>query len=159
MLDSTRYTHPLGGEIMKKMLYIVASALTFLVLSQPASAASSAHIGTAKEHCNNMVMAGESGMDHGGQGHTDTAVNHFRKMAVEAQECLTHGQEALKASDAGKDAQMHGKEAMTHVQEALKHATSATGHGEAGHNDVMMQHGKEAMMHASEGNKHMKGMK
>ncbi len=140
-----------------KIIYMAVAALTFFGFSQNALA-DAGHLGTAKEHCNNMVMAGENGLDHGGQGHTDTAVNHFRKMAIEAQACLKHGQEAMKASGAGKDAQMHGKEAMTHVQEALKQATAATGHGEAGHNDVMMKHGKEAMMHATEGNKHMKGM-
>ena len=135
-----------------KIIYMAAAALTFFTFSQNAFADSSPHLGTAKEHCNNMVMAGENGADHGGQGHTDIAVDHFKKMVKEGEECLKHGQEATKTSDSGK-------EAMGHVKEALMHARSAVKHGEAGHNDVMMEHGKEAMMHAKKGNDQVKGMK
>lgn len=135
-----------------KIIYIAAAALTFFAFSQNAFADSPPHLGTAKEHCNNMLMAGENGADHGGQGHTDIAVKHFKKMVREGEECLNHAQEALKTSDSGN-------EAIGHVKEALMHARSAVKHGEAGHNDVMMEHGNEAMVHAKKGNDQVKGMK
>jgi hypothetical protein len=150
MLDSIRPTHILKEETMK-ILYIAASAVTLFGFSQPLLA-DSGHLGTAKEHCNTMFMAGENGLDHGGQGHTDTAVTHFKKMTQEGDDCLKHGQEAMKTSGGGK-------EAMGHFKEAQMHARSAVKHGEAGHNDAMMEHGKEAMTHARAGNDQMKAMK
>jgi hypothetical protein len=150
MLDSTRLNPSQKGDLMK-ILYVAVTALTFFAFSQNAFA-DAGHLGPAKEECNNMVMSGENGLDHGGQGHTDTAVGHFKKMTKAGEECLKHGQEALKTSDGGK-------EAMGHVKEALMHAGSAVKHGEAGHNDTMMEHGKEAVIHAKKGNDQVKGMK
>jgi hypothetical protein len=134
-----------------KIIYIAAAAFTLFAFSQDAFA-DAGHLGSAKEQCNNMVMSGENGLDHGGQGHTDTAVNHFKKMSQAGEECLKHGQEALKTTDGGK-------EAVNHIKEALMHANSAVKHGDAGHNDAMMEHGKEAMVHAKKGNDQIKGMK
>lgn len=134
-----------------KTLYIAAAAVMLFGFSQ-AAFADAGHLGAAKEHCNAMVTAGEKGLDHGGQGHTDVGVTHFKKMAAEGDECLKHGQEAMKTSDGGKEVMGHFKEAEMHAQSAVKH-------GEAGHNDAMMEHGKEAMKHAKAGNDQLKGMK
>lgn len=134
-----------------KMFYLSAAAFAVFGLSQPV-VADSGHLGTAKERCNAMVMAGENGLDHGGQGHTDTAATHFKKMTQSGDDCLKHGQEAMKTSDGGKEAMGHFKEAQMHAQSAVKH-------GDAGHNDSMMEHGKEAMKHAKAGNDQFKGMK
>ncbi len=142
------------GKKMRLNVYIAAVSVSFFMLSGLSFAGSSMHITTAKEHCSKMIAAGEQGLDHGGQGHGDVAVKHFKNMVHEAEGCLSHGQGGIDAADASKETKMHGPEAMDHVKEAIAHAKTAVKHGELGHLDVLMEHGKDAMAHAREGAKH-----
>lgn len=143
---------------MRLNLYMAAAVISFFALSGTSFAGSSMHVKTAKEHCNEMIAAGEAGLDHGGQGHGDVAVKHFKKMIHEAEECVNHGQGGINASDASKATKMHGPEAMEHVKEAISHAKAAVKHGALGHLDVLMDHGTDAMAHAREGVKHANEM-
>ncbi len=135
---------------------VVVSVFGFSGLS---FAGSAMHVDISKKHCNEMVVAGEKGLDHGGQGHGGVAVKHFKKMIQEAEECMAHGQGGIDASDASAATKMHGPEAMSHVKEAISHAKSAVKHGMLDHLDVLMGHGKDAMAHAREGLKHANEMK
>ncbi len=147
----------MGGE-MRLNVYIAVTAISFFGFSGVGFAGSSMHVDIAKKHCNEMVVAGESGLDHGGQGHGGVAVKHFKKMIHEAGECVGHGQGGIDASDASEATKMHGPEAMSLMKEAMSHAKTAVKHGELGHLDVLMGHGKDALALAREGLKHANEM-
>lgn len=141
---------------LRRVIWI--AALSFFALSGTSFAGSAMHVKIAKEHCNEMIAAGEKGLDHGGQGHGDVAVKHFKKMVHEAEECVKHGEEGIRASDSSEATKNHGPEAMEHVKEAAEHAKTAVKHGALGHLGILMDHGKDAMAHAYEGVKHANEM-
>jgi len=143
---------------MRLNISVAVAVISILTLSGISFAGSSMHTKIAKKHCNEMVAAGEKGLDHGGQGHGGVALKHFKKMIHEGEECVGHGQGGINASDASSATKMHGPEAMSLIKEALNHAKSAVEHGALGHLDVMMGHGKDAMALAREGLKHANEM-
>ncbi len=143
---------------MRLIVYFVVLSLSFFAMSGLGFAGSAMHVKIAKGHCNEMILAGEKGLDSGSQGDEDLAVKHFKKMIHEAKECVVHGQGGMNAPDVSQATQMHGPEAMEHIKEAISHATTSVKHGELGHLDILMDHGKSALVHATEGDNHARKM-
>lgn len=143
---------------MRLDISMAVVVISIFALSSVSFAGSSMHVDIAKKHCNEMVAAGEDGLDHGGQGHPGAAVKHFKKMIHEAGECVGHGQAGIDASDASEATKTHGPEAMSLITEAISHAKTAVKHGEKDHLNILMDHGKDALALAREGLKHANKM-